>query len=68
MGFAMEGDREGGAGEVGFAHESDVILGKVPAGPLVSECQEEHGYTLYGGGFVALCGPFHDASVLFHTT
>lgn len=55
MGFVMEGDREGGPGEAAFACESDVILGKVPAGPLVSECQEERGY---GGGFGALCGPF----------
>lgn len=33
----------GGAGEAAFAHERDAILGRVPAGPPVSECQEDHG-------------------------
>jgi len=40
----MAGDWEReGAGEAALAHEREAVLGRAPAGPPVSECQEDHG-------------------------
>lgn len=66
MGFVMMGIGKEGAGEVAFAYESHVILGKVPAGPLPQSARRTT--VRCGGGFVALCGPPSHASVVLYST